>query len=219
MPDISTNTINYNLLNKIPNNHFRIVQKLYCDNMGVEFQENLFMYEDTSRKDSAGCLSVIMHPKPTAEAPVSHDITEHRVGSLYQVIEFLGLGVNVTEEGVFRKAGSFKKQQDLLEKVEKGEDLELETGPYSIHECASVLKTFLSRLSEPLVTNSCYQARCQRDFKEHYSPQAPDRFNPKVRVQTCGIIQKLYETKHIETMMFGKSVIALFSKIEPKMSK
>ena len=51
------------------------------------------------------------------------------------------------------------------------------------------------------------------------SPQAPDRFNPKVRVQTCGIIQKLYETKQIETMTFGKSVIALFSKIEPKTSK
>ena len=33
------------------------------------------------------------------------------------------------------------------------------------------------------------------------SPQAPDRFNPKVTVNTCGIIQKLYETKHIETMM------------------
>ena len=187
MPVISTTTINYiqsndYLLNKIPNNHFRIVQKLYCDNMGVEFQENLFMYEDTSRKDSAGCLSVIMHPKPTAEAPVSHDITEHRVGSLYQVIEFLGLGVNVTEEGVFRKAGSFKKQQDLLEKVEKGEDLELETGPYSIHECASVLKTFLSRLSEPLVTNSCYQARCQRDFKEHYSEKVPPtRLAPTVK--------------------------------------
>jgi len=155
---------------KDPESYKRIVQKLYCDNMGVEFQENLFMYEDTSRKDSAGCLSVIMHPKPTAEAPASHDITEHRVGSLYQVIEFLGLGVNVTEEGVFRKAGSFKKQQDLLEKVEKGEDLELETGPYSIHECASVLKTFLSRLSEPLVTNSCYQAHlsvAELDEAEH----------------------------------------------------
>ena len=51
------------------------------------------------------------------------------------------------------------------------------------------------------------------------TPQAPDRFNPKVTVNTCGIIQKVYETKHIETMMFGKSVIALFSKIEPKTSK
>ena len=51
------------------------------------------------------------------------------------------------------------------------------------------------------------------------TPQAPDKFNPKVRVQTCGIIQKLYETTQIKTMTFGKSVIALFSKIEPKTSK
>ena len=51
------------------------------------------------------------------------------------------------------------------------------------------------------------------------APQAPDKFNPKVNPQTCGIIQMLYETKQIETMTFGKSVIALFSKIEPKTSK
>ena len=41
----------------------------------------------------------------------------------------------------------------------------------------------------------------------YITPQAPDRFNPKVTVNTCGIIQKLYETKHIETMTFVKSVI------------
>ena len=52
-----------------------------------------------------------------------------------------------------------------------------------------------------------------------YTPQAPDKFNPKVNLQTCGIIQMLYETKQIKTMTFGKSVIGLFSKIEPKMSK
>ena len=51
------------------------------------------------------------------------------------------------------------------------------------------------------------------------APQAPDKFNPKVRVQTCGIIQKLYETTQIKIMTFRKSVMALFSKIEPKTSK
>ena len=58
-----------------------------------------------------------------------------------------------------------------------------------------------------------------KQIKYHHSPQAPDKFNPKVNLQTCGIIQMLYETKQIETMTFGKSVIALFSKIEPKTSK
>ena len=51
------------------------------------------------------------------------------------------------------------------------------------------------------------------------APQAPDKFNPKVNLQTCGIIQMLYETMQIKTMAFGKSVIALFSEIEPKTSK
>ena len=51
------------------------------------------------------------------------------------------------------------------------------------------------------------------------SPQAPDRFNSKVTVNTRGIIQKLYETKHFETMMFVKSVMGHFSKIEPKTLK
>ena len=51
------------------------------------------------------------------------------------------------------------------------------------------------------------------------TPQAPDRFNPKVTVNPCGIIQKVYETKHIETMMFVKSVMGHLSKIAPKTSK
>ena len=143
----------------IVNFYFRIVKKLFCENIGVEFEDNLFTYEETPRRDSAGCLSVIMTQKAANEGQQpSDDITEQRVGSLYQVIEFLGLGVNIAEEGIFRKAGRVKNQSELLEKVERGEDLELEGGHYSTHECASVLKTFLSRLSEPLVTSSCYKA-------------------------------------------------------------
>ena len=55
--------------------------------------------------------------------------------------------------------------------------------------------------------------------EEGNPPQAPDRFNSKVTVNTRGIIQKLYETKHFETMMFVKSVMGHFSKIEPKTLK
>ena len=134
------------------------MKKLFFESLGAEYRESLFMYEETLRKDSAGCLSVIINQK-AVEGQASHEeIAEQRVGSLYQVIEFLGLGVNVTEEGIFRKAGRIVRQQELLEKVERGEDLLLEEGQYSVHECASVLKTFLASLSEPLVTNACYQA-------------------------------------------------------------
>merc|ERR1712062_882765 len=89
------------------------------------------------------------------------DFTEARVGSLYQVVEFLGLGRNVVEEGIFRKTGTVRKQQELLERIERGEDLELEAGHYTTHEAASVLKTFLANLTEPLVTTACYKAHLQ----------------------------------------------------------
>jgi len=148
-----------NFKRRDPDSYQRVVKKLYCEAMGLEFQETLFTYEETPRKDSTGCLSVIMSQKSGEEQnPSKGDISEQRVGSLYQVIEFLGLGVNVAEEGVFRKAGRIIKQQELLEKVERGEDLDLIEGHYNTHECASVLKKFLEKLSEPLVTNSCYKA-------------------------------------------------------------
>ena len=67
-------------------------------------------------------------------------------------------GRNVVEEGIFRKTGTVRKQQELLDRIERGEDLELEAGNFSIHECASVLKTFLGNLTEPLATNACYKA-------------------------------------------------------------
>jgi len=149
---------------KDPESYQRLVKKLFFETLGSEYRESLFIYEETGRKDSAGCLSVIMHQKTgvdTGHGPSSssgQDMGDQRVGSLYQVIEYLGLGVSVTEEGIFRKAGSIRKQQELLEKVERGEDLMLEEGVFNVHECASVLKTFLASLSEPLVTNACYQA-------------------------------------------------------------
>lgn len=138
----------------------RIVKRLYCQEIGVDYEENLFMFSETSRKDSTGCLSVIMTGTGRSGG-TDQDMTEARVGSLYQVVEFLGLGRNVVEEGIFRKTGTVRKQQELLERIERGEDLELEDGHYTTHECASVLKTFLANLTEPLVTTACYKCYLQ----------------------------------------------------------
>ena len=134
------------------------MKRLYCQEVGVDYEENLFVFTETPRKDSSGCLSVILTGRSGEADP---DITEARVGSLYQVVEFLGLGKNVVEEGIFRKTGTVRKQQELLERIERGEDLELEAGHYTTHEAASVLKTFLANLTEPLVTTACYKAHLQ----------------------------------------------------------
>lgn len=48
---------------KDPESYHRLVKKLYCETMGIEFKDEIFMYEENARKDSTGCLSVIMHQK------------------------------------------------------------------------------------------------------------------------------------------------------------
>lgn len=140
---------------KDPEAYQRLVKRLFCDELNDDFEEADFIYEpETSRKDSTGCLTGMKR----AKSQEIFELTESRVNALYQVIEYLGLGRNVIEEGIFRKSGSLKKQQDLMDRMDKGEEVCFVDGIYTTHECASVLKTFLSNLPEPLVTNSCYQA-------------------------------------------------------------
>jgi len=146
---------------KDPEAYQRLVKRLFCNELDAEFEESDFIYEpESSRKGSTGCLTGMKREK-YEEGLDSLQITEGRLSSLYQVIEYLGLGRNVTEEGIFRKSGSLKKQQDLMERINNGEEVSLEDGEFTTHECASVLKTFLSNLPEPLVTNNCYLAHLQ----------------------------------------------------------
>ena len=41
----------------------------------------------------------------------------------------------------FRKCGNLKKQQTLKERLNKGIPTDLDTGEFSVHECASTLKS------------------------------------------------------------------------------
>ena len=74
----------------------------------------------------------------------------------------------------------------------------------------NIISTFQRDISIP---------QSQHITLQNTPPQAPDMFNPEVGEQTCGIIPKLYETKHKSNMRWIKSVVKGFSKIQPKMSK
>ena len=52
-------------------------------------------------------------------------------------------------------------QQVLKERLNRGVPMDLDQGEFSVHECASVLKTFLSELPEPLLTDRFFHAHCQ----------------------------------------------------------
>ena len=61
---------------------------------------------------------------------------------------------------MFRKSGHLNRQKVLKEKLINGGatlEEELETGLYSAHDCANMLKSLLSELTEPLLTERHYR--------------------------------------------------------------
>ncbi|XP_017779598.1 PREDICTED: rho GTPase-activating protein 19 [Nicrophorus vespilloides] len=88
-------------------------------------------------------------------------LTQEGICQVYQLIEFLKKEPNICKEGVFRRTGSLNRQHDLRSLLNQGTTLCLEGGPYSVHDCASVLKGFLAELPEPLLTEAHYPAYCQ----------------------------------------------------------
>ena len=69
----------------------------------------------------------------------------------------------MSQEGLFRKSGQFSRLKTLREKLNAGEDVgtELETGTYSAHDVASLLKQYLAEFPEPLMLEKFYPAYCQ----------------------------------------------------------
>lgn len=68
---------------------------------------------------------------------------------------------DIVQEGLFRKSGSLSRQQELKNLLNSGGDLNLDYGTYSAHDCASVLKSFLADLPEPLLTEGHYPIHCR----------------------------------------------------------
>jgi len=62
------------------------------------------------------------------------------------------LGLNT--EGLFRKSGNYSRVKILRGALNRGEDIArmLAVGPFTAHDCASLLKAFLSELPEPLLS-------------------------------------------------------------------
>ncbi|XP_042868900.1 uncharacterized protein LOC122251229 isoform X4 [Penaeus japonicus] len=88
-------------------------------------------------------------------------LTQEGVCQAFQLIHYLNKDYNITQEGIFRKSGSLTRQQELKNLLNSGGDLNLDYGVYSAHDCASVLKSFLADLPEPLLTEAHYSIHCK----------------------------------------------------------
>ncbi|EDW61045.1 uncharacterized protein RhoGAP54D [Drosophila virilis] len=80
---------------------------------------------------------------------------------LLELKEFLMLEKNITQEGLFRKTGAVSRQNELRLHIQQDKPLELEQTGFSAHDCATVFKSFLAELPEPLLTDAHYPAHLQ----------------------------------------------------------
>ncbi|KAL5022010.1 hypothetical protein ScPMuIL_001165 [Solemya velum] len=88
-------------------------------------------------------------------------LSQENVAQIYQLIEYLGRTENIRAEGLFRKTGNLGRQRLLKEILNQGEDLGLEDGTFSPHDCATVLKNYLGELPDPVLTEKHFQAHLQ----------------------------------------------------------
>uniref|UniRef100_A0A182MH34 Rho-GAP domain-containing protein n=1 Tax=Anopheles culicifacies TaxID=139723 RepID=A0A182MH34_9DIPT len=108
-------------------------------------------------KKAKGCTSA----KATSPEMAKAALTKANIDDLKQLIAFLEQEENISQEGIFRKTGSLTRQNELKNLLLQGNMLPLYGTGYTAHDCASVLKSFLADLPEPLLTELYYPAYCQ----------------------------------------------------------
>lgn len=83
-------------------------------------------------------------------------LTESCIAQIYQLIEYLSKNLHV--EGLFRVPGNSVRQQTLKELLNSGTDVDLQSGDFHPNDVATLLKTFLGELPEPLLTHRHFHA-------------------------------------------------------------
>ncbi|XP_056147482.1 rho GTPase-activating protein 19-like [Lampris incognitus] len=83
-------------------------------------------------------------------------LTEEGIAQIYQLIEYLSKNLHV--EGLFRVPGHSLRQAALREMLNAGAEIDLETGDFHPNDVATLLKTYLGELPEPLLTHRHYNA-------------------------------------------------------------
>ncbi|XP_074603853.1 rho GTPase activating protein at 54D [Brevipalpus obovatus] len=104
-------------------------------------------------------LSVLFQDESNADS--ESQLNEGMIRRMNKLIEFIGQEQNIVEEGIFRRCGSLARQQELKTKLLQELPVELDSGQYNVHDCANVLKTLLSDLPEPLLSEIFFKINCQ----------------------------------------------------------
>ncbi|KAM9365679.1 rho GTPase-activating protein 19-like [Pholidichthys leucotaenia] len=83
-------------------------------------------------------------------------LTEEGIAQIYQLIEYLNKNLHM--EGLFRVPGHSLRQAALKEMLNTGAEIDLEMSDFHPNDAATLLKTYLGELPEPLLTHRHYHA-------------------------------------------------------------
>uniref|UniRef100_A0A8C6SIQ0 Rho GTPase activating protein 19 n=1 Tax=Neogobius melanostomus TaxID=47308 RepID=A0A8C6SIQ0_9GOBI len=83
-------------------------------------------------------------------------LNETSIAQIYQLIEYLSKNLHV--EGLFRVPGNSVRQQALREQLSSGTAVDWSSGDFRPNDVASLLKSLLGELPEPLVTHRHFHA-------------------------------------------------------------
>ncbi|KAJ0033480.1 hypothetical protein NQD34_000587 [Periophthalmus magnuspinnatus] len=83
-------------------------------------------------------------------------LNETCIAQIYQLIEYLSKNLHV--EGLFRVPGNSVRQQTLRELLSSGVEVDWSSGDFHPNDVASLLKSLLGELPEPLLTHRHFHA-------------------------------------------------------------
>ena len=83
-------------------------------------------------------------------------LTSDSLGPVLQLINYLSKDEIISTEGLFRKTGNICRQKHLKVKIETATITEADMDALSPHDCANVLKNYILKLAEPLLTQKLF---------------------------------------------------------------
>ncbi|XP_064484242.1 rho GTPase-activating protein 19-like [Ornithodoros turicata] len=123
-----------------------------------EFSSILEMENAKSKRKRLPIYKKLKVSKDLANATI---LTAEAAQPIRHLIKHLQKSSNIKEEGLFRKSGSVSRQQALKILLTRNILLDFDEDGYSVHDCACTLKSLLSDLEEPLLTNAHFVAYCR----------------------------------------------------------
>lgn len=127
------------------------------------------------------------------------------------LVNFLNEDDNYKLEGIFRKSGTQERQQDLRYMLNNGVKVDLKANRFTPVDTSCVLKEFIQKLPEPLLTNN--------HFELHYAlahairKETPSEEIEEKNVKRLKIVQLLLHLMPELNRKFFMSLMALLNRV------